>query len=180
MPHTPSLVIVEAGARVSFQVGPDDVVLTQRPRESARAFSQRVVARHRELGASGVRLERAFVAVGHGSSSRRRGADSGHGTTDPSSSEELLSARYRVARTLIRGSEATATRELVFLAPSNYADRHELRALASTLEDSLFGGNFRVHVELTTAVKSERTSLQPERTALHPERERSVAQRQAA
>jgi hypothetical protein len=141
-PRSLSLLIVEAGARLPPSFAPDPggfLVLFQQSDESPHAFSQRVLAQHRELCQSGVRLERVLVAVGHGSS------------------EETLSARYRLARHLIVrsesvGGETAATRELVFLVPTHHADRHELRALASTLEESLFGSAFRVNVELPASL----------------------------
>jgi hypothetical protein len=133
-PESLSLLIVEAGASIppGFAPRPGEfVVLFQQNGESPRAFSQRVVAHHRELTQAGTRLERAFLAVG----SER--------------SEDTLAARYRIARHLIAGSESSGTRELAFLAPANHAARHELRALAGALQEGLFGSDFNVNVDVT-------------------------------
>ncbi len=141
-PRPLSLLIVEAGAQVPDGFAPrpaDFVVLFQQAGESPRAFSQRVAAQHQELTQAGARVERAVVIVG----SER--------------SDDVLAARYRVARTLIAGSQTTGARELSFLAPSTHTARHELGALAGALQEGLFGGDFRVTIELTSSTpKSER------------------------
>ena len=48
MPRRRSLVIVESGARAPLALDLEDIVLVQHVGEAPRAFSQRVVARHRQ------------------------------------------------------------------------------------------------------------------------------------
>lgn len=107
-------------------------VLFQDPGESPRAFSQRVVARHREQAERGTRIERVYLAVGD------------------ERSDELLAARARIARHFIAARDTSGVRSLEFLVPPHHGARHELSALAGVLEESLGRSDFCLEVKLIT------------------------------